>query len=432
MVDEWRAMQIEKHTTGDLLIMALSGLLDNDSSVHFRDEIESCKRQGWHRIVVDLGGVTYLSSAGIGTLLTARKQLTQLNGLFGIFNATPEVETVLRQVRLLETLSCDPQTAQAARASGSMTMALSSSTRIASDEGLDMEIYSLSKPPPLSCTLIGQPASLFAAATCESHRISFAADSFGIGLGTLDADNEVDRSRIGEIISVAGAVAQSPQINGGLPDYSVAAADFVPTARLLYGLHWSGEFPTLIRFEPSQRGEQVRLSTLIRQSMKQTDTVAAAFVILADCAGLVGAQIRRTPEAVAAADASRFQVPEVRDWLSYGAERLHRHNLTLIAGIATTGELDPASPLRPFVRRLDRDGTCSGHFHSAVFPYRPLKKRTLRMQVEVADLFESGAVEDVLHLLRDDRPITGSGETELLSGACWIGSVESVAAGEIG
>ena len=68
-------MQIEKKSGGDLLELALHGRLDNDSSIYFREEIESAARDGWHRIVVDLGGIDYLSSSGIAALVDARQRL---------------------------------------------------------------------------------------------------------------------------------------------------------------------------------------------------------------------------------------------------------------------------------------------------------------------------------------------------------------------
>ncbi len=85
----------------------------------------------------------------------------------------------------------------------------------------------------------------------------------------------------------------------------------------------------------------------------------------------------------------------------------------LIVGIAAaapldnSGPLDNSSPIGRLLRPMDADGGLAGHFHAAVFPHRPLKKRTLPLRSSVLELFESGSIEDVLHLLRDDRPITG-------------------------
>lgn len=422
-------MQIEKNEQGDLLVLAVDGMLDNDSSIHFRNEIESCKREGWHRIVVDLANVTYLSSAGIAALLAAKEQLNQLNGLFGIYNPISQVESVLKQVRLLDALLCDPQRVKSIRSTGSMTMALSTSTRFARGDGIDMEIYGLQDPNPFSWEMIGKPNALFDTQQESMTHVDFDSDSYGIGLGSLRTTSEDANVHIGEMISIAGATAQSPHSHGGLPDYSVTSADFTPAAQLLYGIKWSGDFPTLIRFEPSQRGSHIGLSNLIRQAMKETETSTAAFVILGDCRGLVGAQVRGLPNSTTGG-ADHFQVPAIRDWLSFSGEHLYRNNLALIAGVAVQGEKATSSVLAPFVRQLDESADCYGHFHAAVFPYRTLKKRTLRLEQQVTDLFNSGALEDVLHLLRDDRPIIGAGESILLSGACWIGSLEGVAGTE--
>jgi len=46
----------------------------------------------------------------------------------------------------------------------------------------------------------------------------------------------------------------------------------------------------------------------------------------------------------------------------------------------------------------------------------------------VRKLFEREDVEDVLHLLSDDRVIAGAGESEFIRGACWIGPIREITA----
>jgi hypothetical protein len=145
----------------------------------------------------------------------------------------------------------------------------------------------------------------------------------------------------------------------------------------------------------------------------------------------VGAQLRQLPRA-SDSSADHFSLPAIREWLSFSAERIHRHNLALIVGVAAREPVDPQSPLHALLRPLGSESSPWGHFHAGVFPYRPLKKRTLELEPSVSSLFESGSIEDVLHLLCDDRPISGSGESELLSGACWIGPIEEVTTEETG
>ena len=428
-------MQIEKSSRGDLLELTVRGRLDNDSSIYFREEIETCAREGWHRILVDLGNVSYISSSGIAALVDARQRMDRLSGFFGIHNPSAEVEEILRLTRLLKTLSCDPQKARSGPGLSKTTAALSSDTRYAEESGLELAIYTLGESTPLACRVFGRPQSLFDAkkSQAEPPSVSFGSRTFGLGLGALGNSAQGDPAQTdfaqgpqsGEFLAVAGAVAQSPRKIHALPDYLLAAGDFVPAAQVLYGVQCEGEFPVLIRFSPAEGGTPFGLSTIVASALKQTTARMAGFVILADCAGLVGAQLRQSP-AKLRQDGDRFALPAIRDWLSFSAEQIHRHNLALIVGIAGAGPLDNSSPLSCFLRPMDARGELNGHFHAAVFPYRPLKKRVLPLEPSVTELFDSGAIEDVLHLLRDDRPITGLGESELFSGACWLGPIERV------
>jgi anti-anti-sigma factor len=432
-------MQIEKSSQGDLLELTVRGRLDNDSSVYFRDEIESCAREGWHRILVDLNAVTFLSSSGLAALVDAKKRMERLAGFFGIHNASPEVEQILRLTRLLDMLRCDPQRVRSSPALSSTTSALSSATRYAQQDGIELAIYSLAEAPPLECRVFGSPRSLFDAkkSQAEAPNVAFGAQTFGLGLGALGNSAQGDPSqtdfalgpRYGEFLAAAGAVAQSPRKIHGLPDYLLAAGDFVPAAQVLYGVQCEGEFPVLIRFSAAEAGTQFGLSKIVASALKQTNARVAGFVILADCAGLVGAQLRQPPAQLPRNGSDRFALPAIRDWLSFSAEQIHRHNLVLIVGVGALGPLDKSSPLAGMLRPMEPDGELNGHFHAAVFPYRPIKKRVLPLEPAVTELFDSGAIEDVLHLLHDNRAITGLGESELFGGACWLGSIGRVTAG---
>src|SRR4029079_5896959 len=98
-----------------------------------------------------------------------------------------------------------------------------------------------------------------------------------------------------------------------------------------------------------------------------------------------------------------------------------------IVGIAKlSGSGHPTLPIDPLLRPMTTDGGLHGHFHAAVFPYRPLKKRTLDFHASIREQCECGMIQDVLHLLRDDRPTIGVGESELLGGACWVSPLRDI------
>jgi len=71
-----------------------------------------------------------------------------------------------------------------------------------------------------------------------------------------------------------------------------------------------------------------------------------------------------------------------------------------------------------------KDSTWQAHIHTAVFPYIPLKKNDSSPDQTIDHLLEHAGLTDILHLLCDDRPLTGLGESAFLQGVCWVVPVE--------
>lgn len=420
-------MQIDERSEGELLELLLSGSFDNEASWHFRDAIDDHVRDGWHQILVQMQGVDYISSAGISALIAAKNRMEQLNGLFGICHLTPAVERVLSETRLLESLVVDPDHARRRYAAGEYTRSLN--VRVDRADGLDLEVYSFDGDHSLRCTLLGNPSPIFDSAFSPSDclEMEFSDQSLAIGLGAIGEEVTRAQDRFGEFLSIAGSLAQSSPSRHGMPDYSVPRGDFVPRIQVAYGMHCEGTFSKLIRFDPVEPGDQIELSTVVSQCMHQAKCEVAGVVVLAECGGLVGAHLKKSPVVENVTTVDRFQFPEIRNWMSFSPERVYARNLALIVGVARRASADlAATELGTMLRPIDVNEQLHGHFHSAVFPYRPLKKRTLDLQASVRALLESGAIRDVLHLLRDDRTIVGAGESELLAGACWISPITTV------
>jgi hypothetical protein len=112
----------------------------------------------------------------------------------------------------------------------------------------------------------------------------------------------------------------------------------------------------------------------------------------------------------------------VRKRLTFTAERAFGGGLALLAGVVQrAGGPLPGAQLRP----LDPDGALHGHFHAAAFGFRPFKKGRLPLAETVKSLFEDQPVQGVLHLLNDDRPVVGIGQSEFTRGACWFGAISA-------
>lgn len=416
-------MRITTETGPDLLLIIAEGLLDNESSRHFRTTVDEAVRNGHDRIRVNMQGVSFLSSAGISVLLDCRKQLESLQGHFGITDVNTAVKRILEQTRVYALLDWDRKTDIPRPAAPQPA----STARQLEEPGLELEIYELDGES-LTCRVIGQPGAAFGVTT--SRTVPFPRSVFGLGLGAFGSDFEDCKSRFGDFVAVSGGVAQSPTEKLGAADYLLASGNFIPEVQMLYGLTCEGGFAQLVRFRThSENGETPRpisLSRIAELCLSTCVYETAGIVLLGECVGMVGAVLRRSPAQESSTD-SRFDFPQIRDWLSFSGEQLYRRSLALVAGIVRRGPTRSGpDPLGPLLRPLDTSGRLTGHFHAAAFPYRPLKKGRWDLNESVTTLFDSGTLQGVLHLLNDTRPIVGAGETEFLKGTCWIAPIQQV------
>jgi anti-anti-sigma factor len=421
-------MQITSETIAGVLELRIQGRLDNEAADDLLAAVDDVLRKGHHAALLDMRGVDYVSSAGLGALVRAQKRFQAIQGIFGVGSASPQVVEILQLTKLAKVLVCDPEEVRENCAGGDATV--QPSYRIAAADGLGLAIYDLQPTQKLSCRTLGDAGQLVAGHSGKprTSQVPFPVNAFGLGIGAF-GNNEVDcAERYGEFVAVAGGVAVQPTPEGGKPDYQLASSGFVPRPHVLYGLSCSGSFSQMVRFESESIERPAGLSTLVQQCLQQSGAELAGIVIVAEAAGLIGARLRRSPVSTQDASPASFSHPEIRKWFSFAAEHIFPHSLVVIAGVAARkaagGE---AAAIAPLLRRLSPQMELQGHLHAAVFSYRPLKKRRLNLEETVLTLFESQELQAVLHLLHDDRAISGSGESRFVSGACWIAPIVQVA-----
>jgi len=270
----------------------------------------------------------------------------------------------------------------------------------------------------------------FAKEHCRT--LQFSDSTFAIGLGALGEHFEDCQGRFGEFIAAGGAVAYLPTDGTNVPDFLLAGGTTLPEVQVCYGIACHGAnpqpFSALIRFEAKKNGEPVALSLLLESCLDLFNAQQIGIVMIAESAGLIGAALRRSP-VVAASEPNAFQFPRIRDWLSFTAERAYTKSVVLLAGIAVRGSAGALAPvIRPFPNASSSELAVAGHFHAAAFSYRPVQRGQIDLKASIKTLFEGQALEGILHLLSDDRALSGSGQSELVRGACWIAPISNITA----
>ena len=64
-------MNIDQNLTGDVMVIKVNGdiTLNQGGDVLLKDKIQSLLQQGHKKLVLDVGGVSYVDSAGLGQLV---------------------------------------------------------------------------------------------------------------------------------------------------------------------------------------------------------------------------------------------------------------------------------------------------------------------------------------------------------------------------
>jgi anti-anti-sigma factor len=416
-------MEITTRQTGNLLELHVKGRLDAYWANHLASRLDEVIREGAHRLRLNMAEVDYLSSAGVGLLVQYYGKLKEIHGSFAVTDPAKPVRTVLGLAKLDTLLVAD------SRPPSALLPTLFPLKRIERARAT-FEVFEYVADAALKCRAVGAPELLDSAGFQAEHcrAMAFPATTFALGVGAFGNDFGDCRHRFGEFLAVAGAAAYLPTDGTNVPDYLVAVETFVPEVQMLYGLVAEGTFAYLARFEANSEAGAVSLTEIVDTCLEIADAQAIGMVLVAETSGLIGAALRRAPVADAAngqAEASLFAHPQVREWLSFTAERAHARSLTLIGGVAAKREHEALSP---FIRPLNKQPWPAGHFHAAAFSYRPMKKGEINLQQTVATLFDNAALYDVLHLLNDDREFAGAGESEFVRGACWISPITEIVA----
>jgi anti-anti-sigma factor len=406
-------VDISQHPGPDWLELRLVGRLDTTWAEHVSQTIESAVQGGAHQIVLNFEQVEYISSLGIRVLLTHFKRLSSVNGRLSVSDPSAECLTILKATGLADILVAD-------RPSEGRAVDLDV-THLRS-ENASYAVYPQAAPTPLRCWAVGKPERLttsgFAAEDCRS--LTFDSGVFGIGLGAFGNGYDDCRDRFGEFLALAGCAITLPTDDPhGRPDFIIEQGELVPRVETLYALVGAGDFSTMIRFDANAESGALGLTELTETLFAQAGSNAIAFAVLAETAGLVGAQVLRSP----GTGAVSFQLPDVRDSLTFSTERVGDRSLAMMLGFAARS---PSPEAGRYLRPLGRDSDIAAHVHAAVFSYRPVQRGELAFQPTFTSLFESGTPERVLHLMADTRPFEGVGESEFVRGASWVGALPAI------
>ncbi len=404
-------MNITSSHKNNYLELKLEGRLDAAWAEHFVSTVSAAMREGRHHIRVDALGLSYLSSAGMRSLLRAHRELTSVNGSFAVIRASDFVVNTLSMSGFDTLLALDEAPAEAV-ADEEATSAKSKSWSV---NGVRIESYSQQEDGHMEVHTTGKWTPWQPLREEDCAKIALGRDCIAIGSGAPADEWQNAREQMGDYASAAGCTAWLPGTGADAPDYLVQEGRYVPELLAASGLRAVGSFSQLLRFSPENDGASLELPRLLEAVFSSTGSTKAAFVAIAEAGGLVGVTLSRSPGLISEGEhADEF--PGVRDWMSFCGERVHHGRQVLLVGFADasgSGQSQPGLPAIP-----SRPGW-KLHVHAVVFPFRPLPNGEIFMSECVEQLFAAAEPIAMLHLVEDERPTLGLGKSSFIRGACW-------------
>ncbi len=77
------------------IIFLLRGYIDAHTVIEFEKAVNSAIDEGVKQVVLDISGLSYISSAGIGAMMGLTRKLTQNGGDLILLSPTPKVMAIL-------------------------------------------------------------------------------------------------------------------------------------------------------------------------------------------------------------------------------------------------------------------------------------------------------------------------------------------------
>ena len=93
---------VEIRRAGAAVVVRLAGSADMGESERLKDELEQLADQGAAPIIVDLGDLEFICSAGLGALLSAHARMGHVHGGVRLIHPQPFVLRILETTRLTQ------------------------------------------------------------------------------------------------------------------------------------------------------------------------------------------------------------------------------------------------------------------------------------------------------------------------------------------
>jgi anti-sigma B factor antagonist len=108
-------MEIAERTAGDVTILDVTGKMTGEGDEILKDKVHSLSLQGRKKIVLNLAGVPYIDSAGLGEIVRTYTTVSREGGSLKLLGLTKRITDLLSITKLLTVFETYDNEADAVR-----------------------------------------------------------------------------------------------------------------------------------------------------------------------------------------------------------------------------------------------------------------------------------------------------------------------------
>jgi len=93
-------MEIREEKVNDVEVLKLEGRLDASSAKDIKEKIELLTKGNRMKVVIDMGGIDFIDSSGLGSLVSSLRSVNKLGGDIKISALQDQVRAIFELTRL--------------------------------------------------------------------------------------------------------------------------------------------------------------------------------------------------------------------------------------------------------------------------------------------------------------------------------------------
>ncbi len=400
-------MQLTVQKNNQIIMIKAKGRLDASWSKYFEEQNLDYIRESFHHVLWDFSDLEYISSAGIRSLLVIYKALQQLQGKLQIIKTSEIVKSTLEMTGFSAWF--DEKLPESWSENKSLNK-ISDTT--------NFQTYPLNPNAKLQCECICQwkPWKL----PKKAENKVYGLNKYGLGIGSSKEDFGKHTPLFGEFVAINSCVSFQRAEKNAKPDYLISEKAFIPELNVIQAINCEGEMSHLIRFSADMDQRVFTIAELCEQIHQTLQNDCFAFVLAGETDGLCGAQLIKSPSLNQ--EEKDLGYPEIKEYLSFSGEKVYQGQSTLLFGVVKKN--DPLRPLE-MLTPLSEGHPLSAHIHAIVFPYQPLQNNQIDLSESIHKFFSGSAPLSVMHLIHDERSLTGIGQSTFVRGAIWCACIKN-------